>query len=178
MAGVKYADGPQTEVEVQVAVPPQQLWPLVVDIELPARFSPELQRVEWLDGAGQAAVGTSFAGYNFNPLLGEWRTVAHVVECDPPRAFGFVVVDADGVFGDPQPPSPQRPAASWRFELVPSDGGTVLRQTVRIGPARSGVNLAIDQRPEREDTIIELRLRELGKGMLATLDGIKQLAER
>lgn len=178
MAGVKYADGPQTQVEVQVAVPPPQLWPLVVDIELPARFSPELQRVEWLDGAGQAAVGASFAGYNGSPLQADWRTVAYVVECDPPRAFGYAVVDADGVFGDPQPPSPQRPMATWRFELVPSDGGTVLRQTVRIGPARSGVNLAIDQRPEHEDAIVEFRLRELGKGMRATLDGIKQLAER
>ncbi|MDX3128387.1 hypothetical protein PV367_00855 [Streptomyces europaeiscabiei] len=34
----------------------------MTDIALPARLSPELQRVEWLDGAEAPMVGARFAG--------------------------------------------------------------------------------------------------------------------
>lgn len=170
---MRYAEGPETHAEMHTDAPPESVWPLVADIRVPDRFSPELQRVEWLDGATEPAVGASFAGYNSNEMLPKWRTVSHIVACEPPRVFAYAVLDADGRFGDPEPPSVERPMALWRFDLQPADGGTLLQQTVRLGPARSGVSLAI----ERGADVVAYRLRMLRDGMLATLQGIKSLAE-
>lgn len=175
---MKYADGPHTEAEIHVNAPPSVVWPLVTDIELPPRFSPELQRVEWLDDAREPAVGARFAGYNRNRVLTDWRTIAHIVECREPEVFGYAVVDPEGRFGDPEPPSPERPMALWRFTLEPVDEGTLLRQSVRLGPARSGVSLAIDHMPDREEEFVAFRLRELRKAMMTTLEGFKRLAEQ
>ncbi len=47
---VRYRDQPTVEVEQRVAGDPAVIWALVTDIELPARYSSELQSVEWVQG--------------------------------------------------------------------------------------------------------------------------------
>ncbi|WSP87002.1 SRPBCC family protein [Streptomyces sp. NBC_01235] len=173
---MRYAESPSVCCDVYVEAAPSRVWALVTDIGLPARLSPELQRAEWLDGAEGPAAGTCFAGYNRHRMIGEWRTVSHVVECEEQRVFGWAVVDADGRFGDPAP-DPAKPLATWRFELEPEGTGCRLRQFARIGPGRSGVSLAIERAPEREEEILAFRLAELRTNMEATLRGFKALAE-
>ncbi|MCP2163449.1 SRPBCC family protein [Goodfellowiella coeruleoviolacea] len=175
---MRFADGPTTECAVRVAAGVARVWELVTDIELPARFSPELQRVRWLDGADRPVLGARFEGHNHHAVLGDWRTVSHVVELDAPRAFGWVVVDPDNRFGEPLP-DPEASIARWRFDLQPCDDGTtLLRHTVRIGPARSGLTLAIERRPADEEQLVATRLDSLRAGMRETLRGIKALAEQ
>ncbi|MFD8803547.1 hypothetical protein [Streptomyces atroolivaceus] len=48
----------------------------------------------------------------------------------------------------------------------------------RSGPGRSGLNAYVERTPEAEAAIIAYRFDELGKGMDATLRGIKDAAER
>ena len=72
---------------------------------------------------------------------------------------------------------PGEPAASWRFTLRAEGPGTVLEQWARLGPGRSGLNLAIDARPESEQKIVFVRLREWEAGFTANLAAIKELAE-
>ncbi|MEU9588984.1 SRPBCC family protein [Streptomyces sp. NPDC048193] len=163
------------DVRVRAAVP--RVWDLVTDIHLPARLSPELQRVAWLDGASRPAVGARFEGHNSHRLLGEWRTVSHVVRLDEHRVFAWAVLDEDGRFGEPAR-DPAKALASWCYELAADGDGTRLRQTVVLGPGRSGVTLAVEHRPDREEEIIALRLRELRAGVEGTLRGIRELAER
>lgn len=163
--GARYADGPTVEVETWIDAPPQAVWDLVSDVHLLARLSDELQEAEWLDGADGPSLGARFTGRNRNDALGEWTTTSHVVEFEPQRAFGWAVND------------PDQPTASWRFSLRPDDGGTRLVQWVRMGPAPSGLSLAIERMPEKEQKIVFVRLREFEQGMTATLSGIKQLAE-
>ncbi|GIH73903.1 SRPBCC family protein [Planobispora longispora] len=174
---MRYPDGPATEHEVHIQAEPARVWELVTDIELPARFSPELRRVRWLDAADRPAVGARFEGRNHNSIMGEWRTVSYVTELDAPRAFAWAVVDPDGRFGGGAA-DPRAPMATWRFDLRPGSGGTLLRQSVRLGPARSGVSLAIDRMPEKEEAIVRHRLTDLLAGIQATLQGVKTLAER
>ncbi|MFE9122269.1 SRPBCC family protein [Streptomyces sp. NPDC007172] len=173
---MRFADGPSVHCDVHVEAVVQRVWELVTDIRLPARLSPELQRVEWLDGADEPVVGACFEGYNHHQQLGEWRTVSHVVEVDEQQAFAWAVTDADGRYGEPTL-DPARSMASWRYELQAEVGGTRLRQSALIGPGRSGVTLAIERWPDREEEIIAFRLKELRAGMEATLRGIKSLAE-
>ncbi|MGW7463397.1 SRPBCC family protein [Streptomyces xantholiticus] len=173
---MRYADGPATAHDVYIEAAPQAVWELVTDIHLPARLSPELQRAEWLGDVGTPQVGACFAGYNRHPMIGEWRTVSHVLEVAEQRLFRWAVVDADGRYSE-QAPDPAHPLATWSFALEAEGSGTRLRQSVRIGPARSGVNLAIDRMPEREEEIVAFRLGELHANIEASLQGIKALAE-
>ena len=157
---MRYADGPSTEATIEIAAPPAVVWALVSDIQLPARFSSEFQGARWLDDERR-----TFAGRNHHPAIGEWETVSTVVECEPERVFAWAVSDADN------------PSASWRFSLASVPGGTRLTQWMRMGPARSGLNAAIDAMPDKEERIIARRLEEHRANMERTLTGIKELAE-
>ena len=76
---------------------------------------------------------------------------------------------------------PAHPSTTWRFTLRPDgpDGaGTTLEQWMQMGPARSGLSLAIDAMPDKEAKIVFVRLRELEGCMTRNLAAIKELAER
>jgi uncharacterized protein YndB with AHSA1/START domain len=162
---LRYADCPGAEVEIDIQAAPEVVWRLVSDIELPARFSSEFRGAEWLDGASRPALGARFVGHNHHPAIGEWDTTATVVEFEPGRVFGWVI-------GDPEAPS-----ASWRFSLQPVGAATRLTQEMTMGPARSGINLAIDAMPEKESKILHRRLAEHRANMEANLRGIKDATE-
>lgn len=163
--GVRYADKPEVEVETWIDTPVDRVWPLVSDIELMPTLSAELRAVEWVGDATEPVVGAAFIGHNKHQALGEWSTTSYIVEYDPPRRFAWAVEDSDN------------PTATWRFRLESKDGGTLLRQWVQMGPARSGLSIAIEQMPEREQKIVFVRLREFETGMIDNLAQIKALAE-
>ncbi len=48
---------------------------------------------------------------------------------------------------------------------------------MQMGPGRSGLNLAIDAMPDKEQKIVFVRLRELEAGLKHNLAAIKDLAE-
>jgi len=156
---VRYADGPTVEVSIVVDATPEQVWELVSDITLPARFSSELQAAEWIDD-------TTFRGHNVHEAAGEWETVCTVTERDSPRVFAYAVGD------------PANPSASWRFTVAPEGEGSRLTQWMRMGPAPSGLSPAIEAMPDKEERIVARRLDEHRFNMLATLNGIKDLAEK
>ena len=162
---LRYADGPSTESSITIAASTATVWTLVTDIETPARLSEEFQGGAWLDGASGAALGARFEGRNRHAAAGEWTTTSTVVELELERRFGCAV-------GDPVDPS-----AQWRFTLEPDGAGTRLTQWMRMGPARSGINPAIDAMPDKESRILQRRLAEHRANMERTLDGIRALAE-
>jgi uncharacterized protein YndB with AHSA1/START domain len=164
--GARYADLPTAEVSAWIGAPPEQVWRLVSDIGLMPGWSRELQSVEWLDGALEPAVGARFLGRSTHDALGEWTTTSHIVEHDPGRVLAWAVAD------------PERPSATWRFTLRPERGGTTLSQWVRLGPGRSGLSIAIDQMPDKEQKIVFVRMREFEESMTRTLAAIKALAEQ
>jgi hypothetical protein len=162
---MRYADGPTAEVAVHVEAPPSAVWPLVSDINLPARFSGEFVRGEWAEGSSPG-LGARFVGHNHHDAVGDWQTTSTVVEFEPDRRFGWAVGD------------PGYPSALWRFELERAGSGTRLRQWMRLGPAPSGLTPAIERWPDKEERIIDRRLAEHRANMQATIQGIKELAER
>jgi uncharacterized protein YndB with AHSA1/START domain len=164
--GARYADMPTVEVDTWIDAPPERVWRLVSDIGLMPQLSQELQSVEWLDGASQAAVGTRFLGRSKHAALGEWSAVSRIVEHDPYRVFAWAVGD------------PGQPSATWRFTLRSEQAGTRLSQWMRLGPGRSGLSVAIDQMPDKEQKIVFVRLREFEESMTRALAGIKSLAEQ
>ncbi|MET8446830.1 SRPBCC family protein [Streptomyces sp. NPDC005209] len=163
--GARYADTPTVEVTTWIDAPPQRVWELVSDVTLMPGMSDELQSIAWLDGATGAALGARFVGRSKHQAFGEWATTSTVVECEPARVFAWAVED------------PDRPSALWRFRLEPKDDGTELSQWMRMGPGRSGLSMAIDAMPDKEQKIVFVRMREFEHNMTATLAHIKQLAE-
>lgn len=163
--GVRYADAPTTEAETWIDAAPERVWPVVSDITLMPQMSTELQAAEWREGTGPA-VGHTFVGRNKNAVIGEWETVSRVVACDESRVFAWDVEGPDGT------------AASWRFTLEPENGGTRLRQWVRLGPGQSGLSLVIARMPDKEQKIIFVRLRELENAIIGTLAAIKDRVEK
>jgi hypothetical protein len=160
---VKYADGPTTSVEVEIASPPADVWALVSDINVPASFSEEFLRAEWIDA--DPAEGATFRGYNRHPVVGEWDVVCTVTAFDAPNSFEWVVGDAENR------------AARWRFDLSPAESGSTLRFSAEMGPGPSGLTPVIERRPDREDDIVAGRLAEWTGNMQRTVEGIKALAE-
>lgn len=162
---MRYRDHPTVEVTERIAVDPETAWAAVTDITLPCRFSPELCEVTWLDGATAPVVGARFEGRNRNEHLGEWTTTCTVVEVDRPRRWTWDVSAGSEAW------------STWGFEVDPVRDGVVVRQWLRMGPARSGLNIAIDAMPEREGRIIEVRLAEHRKAMAANLVGLRSELE-
>lgn len=163
---VPYAQGPETWVEADVDAPADRVWDLASDPAVAARFSPELQEVEWLDGAEGPAAGARFLGRNKAGGFG-WETTCTITALDAGRRLAYAVNDVDD------------PVAVWTWEVEPiGDGRARLRHHVRMGPGRSGVTWAIRQRPDEELKIIADRLANLRAAMQRTVDGIADLAKQ
>lgn len=161
---MKYADGPSAEVEVIVDAPVGRVWQLVSDVNLPGTFSDEFKGASWMDDG--PALGARFVGRNEHPALGSWETTSWVTQFEPCRSFGWAVTD------------PDNPSATWWFTLEEVDGSVRLRHGGRMGPAQSGLTVAITAMPDKEERIVARRLEEWARNMRATVQGIKQLAER
>jgi len=163
--GAVYADTPTVEVSTWIDAAPARVWEIASDIAVMAESSDELQRVQWADGHERPEVGARFTGYNKHPSFGEWSTVSEVVEYEPQRVFAWAVGD------------PDNPTAVWRLRLTPEGGGTRLSQWMQMGPAPSGLSVAIARAPDKEQKIVYVRMREFENAMLSTLEYLKQKAE-
>ena len=165
----RLADGPETEVSRRIAAPASELWPYVSDINFSARFSPEFQGAEWLDGATGPALGARFRGTNEHAVVGRWQVDCNVTEFEPGCLIGWEVVGPDGA------------AAAWRFRLDDDsdiDGdeqATIVTEWCRLGPGPSGLTPAIERMPDREHDIVARRLAEHRSNMSANLAGLAEL---
>jgi uncharacterized protein YndB with AHSA1/START domain len=164
--GQVYADTPTVSAEIYIGASPARVWELISDIHLMPELSRELQEVTWLDGVTGPGQGHRFTGRSAHDALGSWETVSTIIDHEPPRRFAWAVGD------------PGFPSSIWSFALQTRDAGTVLEQSAQIGPAPSGLSIAIAAMPDKEQKIVFVRLREFETGMKANLAAIKDRAER
>jgi hypothetical protein len=141
-------------VSFHIDAAPATVWALVSDIERMGEWSPETYRTEWLDGASEPAVGARFRGYNRRSALERWSTTPTIRVCEPERELAFAL----GI--------KTRDFVVWRYRLEPTNGGTLLTESVTVrGWALYGL-----LRPRRRE-------RQLIEGMRQTVLGIKRAAE-
>jgi len=159
---MKFADGPSVEVDTYVDAPPQRVWAVVIDLSRMGEWSSENKGGEWVDG--EPALGRKFRGVNQREDF-KWETVSVVTQFDPPRVFEWKVGDPDNA------------SSTWRYDLSPEGDGTRLRQYTEMGPGPSGLTMAIDRMPDKEERIISNRCEEHRRNMSATVAGIKAAAE-
>ena len=159
---MRFSDRPTVEVDTYVEAPPERVWSVAIDLARMGEWSSENKGGEWVDG--EPALGRKFRGVNQREDF-KWETVSVVTAFDPPRAFEWKVGD------------PDNPAATWRYDLAPEGGGTRLRQFAELGPGPSGLTMAIERMPDKEERIIANRCEEQRRNMTATVEGIKAAAE-
>jgi len=148
-------------VSTHIAATAERVWELVSDVNLPSRFSAELVRAEW---EGDPGVGSVIRGYmNLNGR--EWDTESTVIDWRPNEGFMW------SVYG------PDDPIAEWGFRITPLGDDVLLVMHARLGTARSGLTAAIEANPDRRDEIIASRMGTWRANMLATIEGVKALAE-
>jgi hypothetical protein len=158
----RFADRPVVEVSITIDARVDEVWNLVTDISLPARFQKEFIEAEWIDDG--PALEARFLGRN-NRGDFKWETTSWVVEYEPMAAFGWAVSDRNN------------PGATWTYFLDEDGDTTVLRYRRILGPGPSGLTDAIEPNPDAEEEIIASRDAEQRENMQAVVAGIKQLAE-
>jgi hypothetical protein len=122
------------QVDTVVGAPIDAVWNVVTDVTRVGEWSHECRRVEWLDGATDAAPGARFRGTN---KAGPWRwsRINEVVVADAPRTFAWRTV-----------PTRRFPDSSdWRIELEEVDDGTRIKQSFQVvrAPALLAVLYAV-----------------------------------
>ncbi len=162
---MRYRDGPTVEVEERVVGDPEDIWAALTDITLPVRCSEELVGVEWLGDSTEVEVGARFRGHSRHPDLGQWETECVVVEVEPQRRWVWEVRGPAGV------------SATWGFEVDPGRDAVTVRQWARMGPAPSGLTIAIEAMPAKEGRIIARRLQDWRRNIVANLSAVRTLVE-
>lgn len=101
---------PDHELSIDVAVAPEAVWALVSDVARTPEWSPVVRRIEWVDVAGDPAVGARFRGHNrFNGF--RWSRDCVVSEAEPGAVFAF------STFGGGQEQT------RWRYRMEPLGAG-------------------------------------------------------
>ena len=144
--------------ETIIDAPPEGIYVLVADLPRMGEWSPECQRVEWLDGSTDPVVGATFIGHNEGgpANLMKWSRKGRVLAADPGREFAFVTEEGG------------RESTEWHYRLEPAEGGTRVIESylVRWIPLWARI---VD--------VPTNRARELRVGMDHTLGQLKKVAE-
>lgn len=104
---------------------PDQVYRVVSDVTSTGQRSDECRSAEWLkDGQPAGQVGARFRGRNRSGVV-RWSRVCEVVEAEPGVAFAFRTV--------PERLDVSRAdSTTWRYDLVPQDGGTLVRHSYEV----------------------------------------------
>ncbi len=162
---LRLSDGPGARAAIDIDAPPTAVWAVISDINFAAAYSPEFQGAEWVEPDAPVGVGSQFIGTNHNDMFGEFKIPSFIDAHEPDVAFGWRTSD------------PDNPGARWRFDLEPTDSGTRLHYSMVLGPGPSGLTMAIEKMPDKEDRILSGRVRSQHASMLEVLAGIKAAAE-
>lgn len=144
-----------SSASITIAAPPEQIFDWVSDLPRMAGFSPECESCEWVDGP-PATAGAMFKGFN---RIGRfrWWTQGWVVTVDRPRTLVF---RTSAGFG------PRTfPVTEWAYTLEPVARGTRVSERVAI--------LKLVRLARRFPFLARLRIRQLRKGMAATLESLR-----
>ncbi len=159
----RVADGQGVVAEIDTDARPKAVWPIISDINMPARFSGEFVGADWTS-EGEPGVGSTFTGRNQRDGR-EWEVTCHVTAWEPERCFEWRVTD------------PDNPGAVWRFDLVEQGGGSRLRFSMLIGQENNGTVPRALKDVEQEEAVLNERRQTLKANMQATVEGVKSLAD-
>ena len=149
-------------VSLHMRAAPDIIYALVADVTRTPEFSPEIIECRWLDGATGPAVGARFKGRNKMPNRPAFSNKPIVTLAEPGHTFAFERTEP---FGG---------TVEWRYEFVPDHDGTTVTESYTVTKPVSRFGwFIIGTLAGRSD-----RRSDLHRGMVETLERIRQVAER
>jgi uncharacterized protein YndB with AHSA1/START domain len=143
---------------VVIDAAPEQVYALVADMPRMGEWSPECQRVEWLEGSDGPAEGARFVGHNRGGPGGllRWSRQGRVLTADPGHEFAFVTEEGG------------KEGVQWRYGFEPVEGGTRVTESYEVRRIPTWARI-VDVPTNRH--------RELRGAMRHTLERLKAAAE-
>ena len=108
--------------QVEVASDPEVLYDMVADLPRMGEWSPEVERLEWTQGASGPEEGARFVGHNRGGPKGlmRWSRHGRVLAATPGREFAFVTEEGG------------RESTEWRYRFEPVAGGTRVTESYAV----------------------------------------------
>ena len=151
-------------VELAVPAEPLAVYEVIADVARIGERSPECWSASWEQGA-PGEVGSVFRGRNRWGRFARWSRRCEVTQATPGQAFAFRTLPERWDLS-------RRDSTTWRYSLVPVDGGTRVQHSYEITmlplrPMRSLYGRLLpqhlDMRPQMQDNLERLR-EHLGGG--------------
>ena len=101
---------------------PEHVYDLVSDLPRMGEWSPECERVEWIDGVTRATEGATFVGHNRGGpgKLFRWSRHGRVLVAERGREFAFVTEEGG------------RESTVWRYRFESVDAGTCVTESYEV----------------------------------------------
>tara|TARA_Y100000996_G_scaffold313557_1_gene249761 strand:+ start:1604 stop:2773 length:1170 start_codon:yes stop_codon:yes gene_type:complete len=157
-------DGPGVVAEIDTDARPRQVWEVISDINMPAKFSDEFAGAEWLSD-DEIAAGAIFRGRSAISDGREWETNCIVTEWVERETFEWRTTD------------PENPGAIWRFDLAEQGTGSRLRFSMVIGKENNSTAPRAMADPSLENQILFERRLIHKANMQRVLEGVKALVD-
>lgn len=157
-------DGPGVVAEIDTDARPRQVWEVISDINMPAKFSDEFAGAEWLSD-DEIAAGAIFRGRSATSDGREWETNCIVTEWVERETFEWRTTD------------PENPGAIWRFDLAEQGTGSRLRFSLVIGKENNSTAPRAMADPSLENQILFERRLIHKANMQRVLEGVKALVD-
>ena len=157
-------DGPGVVAEIDTDARTRQVWEVISDINMPAKFSDEFAGAEWLSD-DEIAAGAIFRGRSAISDGREWETNCIVTEWVERETFEWRTTD------------PENPGAIWRFDLAEQGTGSRLRFSMVIGKENNSTAPRAMADPSLENQILFERRLIHKANMQRVLEGVKALVD-
>ena len=157
-------DGPGVVAEIDTDARPRQVWEVISDINMPAKFSDEFAGADWLSD-DEIAAGAIFCGRSATSDGREWETNCIVTEWVERETFEWRTTD------------PENPGAIWRFDLAEQGTGSRLRFSMVIGKENNSTAPRAMADPSLENQILFERRLIHKANMQRVLEGVKALVD-
>jgi uncharacterized protein YndB with AHSA1/START domain len=149
---------PLLEDVVEIAAPPDRVWPLVSDVCRMAEWSPQVVSTRLRQGFERVELGTRFTNRNeYGELV--WTTHGEIVRFEPERVLSFRIEENWVV---------------WSFLLEPTATGTRLTQRRETPDGISQLSLDLTEGFMGGEESFTATMRD---GMRETLEQIRATAE-
>ena len=148
-------------VERYIDAPPEVLYDLVADVTRTPEITPDIVRVEWLDGATGPAVGARFKAINKQGRGPKWSNKPVITTLEPPREIAWARTE------------PFAGTVEWRYRFEPEGTGTRVIESYEVTKPLTIVGWFII------GTLYGMKDRrsDLRASMLRTIDRLAEMTE-
>ncbi len=148
-------------VDRYIEAPPEALYGIIADVTRTPDYTPDIVRVEWLDGATGPAVGARFKAINTAGKGPKWSNKPVITVLDPNREIAWERTEKGGG------------TLEWRYRFEPEGTGTRVTETYEIARPVGRIGWFIIGTLGRDPD----RMTTMREGLHESLQRLKRVAE-